>query len=72
MNNKVGFYKSIQFKLIIIYVLLILIAMQIIGVYFTKQLEEQLVSNLFETLDERANILQYNISQEMTKHDDST
>ncbi|NEU30597.1 cell wall metabolism sensor histidine kinase WalK [bacterium LRH843] len=67
MNRKVGFFKSIQFKLIIIYVLLIFIALQIIGVYFTKKLEEQLVTNQFELLDERMNLLKYNLAQEMTK-----
>ncbi|TWI59635.1 cell wall metabolism sensor histidine kinase WalK [Halalkalibacter nanhaiisediminis] len=70
MDRKVGFFKSIQFKLIIIYVLLIFIAMQIIGVYFTKQLEEQLVTNYFELLEERANLLAYNVSQEMQTTDD--
>ena len=67
MNRNVGFFKSIQFKLIIIYVLLILIAMQIFGVYFTKKLEENLVANYFTMLDERANLLAYNIEQEMVK-----
>jgi two-component system sensor histidine kinase VicK len=70
MGNKVGFFKSIQFKLIIIYVLLIFIAMQIIGVYFTKQLENQLVSNYVEMLDERANLLAYNLAQEMINNKD--
>ncbi len=67
MNRKVGFFKSIHFKLIIIYVLLIIIASQIIGVYFTKQLEQQLMSNQSKLLDERANLLAYNLAQEMTK-----
>lgn len=71
--DKVGFFKSIHVKIVIIYVLLILIAMQVIGVYFTKQLEDQLVDNFFEMLDERANLLAYNIEQEMKKNrDDST
>ena len=65
--NKVGFFKSIHVKIVIIYVLLILIAMQVIGVYFTKQLEDQLVENFFETLDERANLLSNLVEQEMTK-----
>ncbi|WP_078556362.1 cell wall metabolism sensor histidine kinase WalK [Bacillus alkalicellulosilyticus] len=67
-NKKVGFFKSIHFKLIIIYVLLIFIAIQIIGVYFVRQLEEQLVTNHFTMLDDRANLLAYNIEQEMVKN----
>ncbi|MCT8139995.1 cell wall metabolism sensor histidine kinase WalK [Anaerobacillus sp. CMMVII] len=70
--DKVGFFKSIHVKIVIIYVLLILIAMQVIGVYFTKQLEDQLVDNFFEMLDERANLLAYNVEQEMKKNRDET
>ncbi|GAE32793.1 cell wall metabolism sensor histidine kinase WalK [Alkalihalobacillus hemicellulosilyticus] len=65
MNEKVGFFKSIQFKLIIIYVLIIFVAMQVVGVYFTNQLESQMLENHYEMLDERANLLAYNIAQEM-------
>lgn len=72
MMDKVGFFKSIHVKIVIIYVLLILIAMQVIGVYFTKQLEDQLVDNFFEMLDERANLLAYNVEQEMKKNRDQT
>lgn len=46
--------------------------MQVIGVYFTKQLEDQLVDNFFEMLDERANLLAYNVEQEMKKTRDDT
>ncbi len=70
--NKVGFFKSIHVKIVIIYVLLILIAMQVIGVYFTKQLEDQLVDNFFEMLDERANLLSNLVEQEMKKTRDET
>lgn len=70
--DKVGFFKSIHVKLVIIYVLLILIAMQVIGVYFTKQLEDSLVENHFEMIEERANLLAYNIEQEMKKPRDET
>ena len=50
--QKVGFLKSIHVKLVLIYVLLIIIAMQIIGLYFARELEENLVENfthLFQT-----------------------
>ncbi|MGO4889047.1 cell wall metabolism sensor histidine kinase WalK [Anaerobacillus sp. MEB173] len=65
--KKVGFFKSIHVKLVLIYVLLILIAMQVIGVYFVRQLEEQLITNYFKMLDDRANLLSYNVEQEMIK-----
>lgn len=41
--------------------------MQIISVYFIRQLEERLITNYFEMLDERTNLLVYNLEKEMTK-----
>jgi two-component system, OmpR family, sensor histidine kinase VicK len=64
---KVGFFRSIHFKFVLIYVLLILTAMQIIGVYFVRQLETQLVGNFKNSLNERINLLAYSIEQEMIK-----
>ncbi|MBM7662238.1 two-component system sensor histidine kinase VicK [Bacillus mesophilus] len=63
--KQVGFFKSIHFKFVLIYVLLILIAMQIIGVYFVQRIEKQLVTNFSESLNERVDLLAYNLEQEM-------
>ncbi|MFJ7725864.1 cell wall metabolism sensor histidine kinase WalK [Neobacillus sp. NPDC097160] len=65
--KKVGFFRSIHVKFVIIYVLLILVAMQIIGVYFVRQLEETLRTNFQSSLKERVNLLAYNIVEEMEK-----
>ncbi|MFZ7942375.1 MULTISPECIES: cell wall metabolism sensor histidine kinase WalK [Bacillaceae] len=65
--KKVGFFRSIHVKFVIIYVLLILVAMQIIGVYFVKQLEQTLRTNFQTSLKERVNLLAYNIVEEMEK-----
>lgn len=65
--KKVSFFRSIQVKFVIIYVLLILVAMQIIGVYFVRQLEETLRTNFQTSLKERVNLLAYNVVEEMEK-----
>ncbi|NRD77393.1 cell wall metabolism sensor histidine kinase WalK [Bacillus sp. BRMEA1] len=65
--KKLGFFRSIHVKFVIIYVLLILVAMQIIGVYFVKQLEQTLRTNFQTSLKERVNLLAYNIREEMEK-----
>lgn len=65
--KKVGFFQSIHLKLVLIYVLLILVAMQIIGVYFNNQLEDRLIENFQKSLRERINLLAYNIEEEMIK-----
>lgn len=65
--RKVGFFRSIHVKFVIIYVLLLLVAMQIIGVYFVKQLEQTLRTNFQTALKARTNLLAYNIVEEMEK-----
>lgn len=65
--RKVGFFRSIHLKFVVIYVMLILIAMQVIGVYFVKQLEGTLLTNFKTSIKERVNLLSYNIEGEMAK-----
>lgn len=65
--RKVGFFKSIYFKFVLIYVLLILVAMQIIGVYFAQGLEQQLLENFKSSIQERVTILSYSLEKEITE-----
>ena len=67
LMKKVSFFRSIHVKFVIIYVLLILVAMQIIGVYFVRQLEETLRTNFQTSIKERVNLLAYNVVEEMEK-----
>ncbi|WP_339158081.1 cell wall metabolism sensor histidine kinase WalK [Paenibacillus sp. FSL W8-0186] len=55
--NLPSFFRTIQAKLIMIYVLLILIAMQLIGVYFVSAMKTSLTSNFTKELQERAALL---------------
>ncbi|WP_411344524.1 cell wall metabolism sensor histidine kinase WalK [Paenibacillus sp. WLX1005] len=52
-----GFSRTIQARLIIIYVLLILISMQLIGVYFVSAMKNSLTSNFTQDLQQRAQLL---------------
>src|SRR5690606_10992437 len=65
--KRLGFLQSIHFKFTLIYLLLILIAMQIIGVYFIGKLELRLVENFKVSLNERVNMLAFSMEQEMIK-----
>ncbi|MEC2075626.1 cell wall metabolism sensor histidine kinase WalK [Metabacillus fastidiosus] len=67
--NKVNFFRSLHFKFVLIYVLLILIAMQVMGVYFVRELEKSLNENFEQSLRQRINVLAYSIEQEMMKED---
>lgn len=65
--KKVGFFRSIHFKLVIIYVLLIFVAMQIIGVYFVGKLEKNLVDNFQSPIRSHVSLLSLRIGEEMSK-----
>jgi two-component system sensor histidine kinase VicK len=51
------FFQSIQAKLIIIYILLILIAMQLIGVYFYRTLESYFKSDFLDSRNKQVTLL---------------
>ncbi|MCR8642978.1 cell wall metabolism sensor histidine kinase WalK [Paenibacillus sp. N1-5-1-14] len=57
MGSIIRFFRSIQAKIIIIYVTLILIAMQLIGVYFNNTLENYFKSELIDTNKKQAILL---------------
>ena len=65
--KKVSFFRSIHIKFVLIYVLLILVAMQVIGVYFTDRLEARLESNFKESVREKISLLAFNVEEEMSK-----
>ncbi|MEK4701763.1 cell wall metabolism sensor histidine kinase WalK [Solibacillus sp. FSL R7-0668] len=65
--QKVGFFKSIHVKLVLIYMLLIIIALQIIGIYFMKQLETNLKTNFQDSIRQRIELVHYSIREEMLK-----
>ncbi|RUL49440.1 MULTISPECIES: cell wall metabolism sensor histidine kinase WalK [Lysinibacillus] len=70
--HKVSFFKSIHVKLVLIYVLLIIIALQIIGLYFSSNIEENLKANFQESISQRIDLVQYSIREEMLKERDDT
>lgn len=65
--QKVSFFKSIHVKFVTIYILLILLAMQIIGLYFAQQLEDTLVENFKDSIQDRMNIVEFSVREEMVK-----
>ncbi|MCM3627657.1 cell wall metabolism sensor histidine kinase WalK [Paenibacillus glycanilyticus] len=56
MNGR-RFFRTIQVKLVIIYLLLILVAMQLIGVYFISTVKASLTDNFTTNMKEQADIL---------------
>lgn len=48
MKKKIGFFQSIDFKIVFVFIILLLVALELIGAYFIRQLETQLVDNFQE------------------------
>lgn len=65
--KKVSFFQSIRWKIIAIMILLLLLAIQVIGAYFAQRLETDLKQSFEESIDERLNVLNYNVREAFTK-----
>src|SRR5699024_3298319 len=65
--KKVDFFRSVQLKFILIYVLLIILAVQVIGSYVARELEIELLNNHEESVHDRTGLLKYNIEQAFNK-----
>lgn len=61
--NKVGFFRSIQLKFIIIFILLLLISTQLISAYFARGLENELNDNFEQSINASVEILKVNLTQ---------
>jgi two-component system, OmpR family, sensor histidine kinase VicK len=65
--HKVGFFRSIHVKFVLIYVMLILIAMEIIGLYFARELEQTLKTNFTTSIADRMSLVEFSVREEMMK-----
>ncbi|HEY9582099.1 MAG TPA: cell wall metabolism sensor histidine kinase WalK, partial [Savagea sp.] len=65
--RKVTFFRSIHVKFVLIYILLILIALQIIGLYFAKELEQTLKRNFTTSIEDRVNLIEFSVREEMLR-----
>lgn len=68
--HKVGLFRSIHVKFVLINMMLILIAMQIIGFYFAQRLELTLKTNFTDSIVDRMNLVEFSVSEEMVKDTD--
>lgn len=68
MNNKVKLFQSINFKVAMVFILLLLATIEIIGAYFTRQLEQNSI-NSFETSIQVPSIITSQISTQLEQTD---
>ncbi|GAB3068335.1 cell wall metabolism sensor histidine kinase WalK [Salinicoccus sesuvii] len=67
------FFKNLQslhIKLVIIYVLLIVIGMQIIGLYFTNTLEKELTGNFQDNIETQVSLIDTRVKELYTEYGD--
>lgn len=72
LMHKMRFFQSVQFKLVIMYLLLIIVAMQVIGAYFVRELEGQLEKNFQDSITISITLLDYNAREEIIKNSDNS
>ncbi len=72
LMHKMRFFQSVQFKLVIMYLLLIIVAMQVIGAYFVRELEGQLEKNFQDSITNSITLLDYNAKEEIIKNSDNS
>ncbi|EIS9943895.1 cell wall metabolism sensor histidine kinase WalK [Listeria innocua] len=70
--HKMRFFQSVQFKLVIMYLLLFIVAMQVIGAYFVRELEGQLEKNFQDSITNSITLLDYNAREEIIKNSDNS
>lgn len=62
-------FKTIQWKMVIIYMLLILLAMQFISAYFAREVESYYINNFSEALNGQASLLASLLESDLRPHD---
>ena len=62
-------FQSLHIKFVVIYVLLIIIGMQIIGLYFTNSLEKELTRNFKTNIEQHVKQINYNIKKTYNSED---
>ncbi|WP_202081544.1 cell wall metabolism sensor histidine kinase WalK [Caldalkalibacillus salinus] len=72
LSQRFTFYKSIHWRIIVIYTLLILMAMQVISAYFMKSLETHYVNNFTKMIEQQASLFAYSIQGHFIERMDTT
>ncbi|MBO6359249.1 cell wall metabolism sensor histidine kinase WalK [Enterococcus casseliflavus] len=69
MKNKVRFFQSVNFKIALTFILILLIAIQIIGAYFIRELERTTVDAFKRDMEARASTLVVTLGSELSRMD---
>ena len=72
MKNKVRFYRSVNFKIALTFILILFISIEIIGAYFIRGLERSMIENYKDTMNSQAETLSGTISTYLNRQNIDT
>lgn len=71
MKTKVRFVQSVNFKIALTFILILLLSIEIIGAYFIRGLERSTINNFITDMNTKASNVAYMVSSELSKQDDN-
>jgi len=71
MKTKVRFVQSVNFKIALTFILILLLSIEIIGAYFIRGLERSTINNFITDMNTKASNVAYMVSSELSKQDDT-
>ena len=69
MKRKVRFFRSVNFKIAITFILILLISIEIIGAYFIRGLERSTINTFIKDMNQTVESLATTISPELNRKD---
>ncbi len=71
MKRKVRFFRSVNFKIAITFILILLISIEIIGAYFIRGLERSTINTFIKDMNQTVESLATTISPELNRKDNA-
>lgn len=72
MNKKIKWFQSIHFKIPMLFIFLLLVSLQIIGAYFIRQLETELINNFDNQMSMNIRFLENSLTPILEDEDQDT
>lgn len=71
MEKKVRFYRSVNFKIAFLFILILLISIEIIGAYFIRGLEKSTINSFTKDMNQRVSLLSTTLGATMAEDSDN-
>ncbi len=71
MKTKVRFFQSVNFKIALTFILILLISIEIIGAYFIRGLERSTINSFITDMNNSASSISYVVANELSKQDNT-